>query len=299
MSETTTVALPSIPSPNSLYLRAALGAVPLPLLSARSSTIPERAVEVHGVHVELEQLAAYCQATGLRLRDGLPLTYLFVRTFPLAMKLMTARDFPFSVVGAVHAENVIERTRDIAVDEPLAIRVHVTNLREHRRGLLADAVSEVTSVVGGGSELVWRQVATFLHKQRTSLSDQPGREPPPEQVPPPPIRMLHADQATAHRYAAVSGDRNPIHMSSVGAKLFGFPRSIAHGMWSAAAVLGLVEGRINPAARYVVKFGKPMLLPANVNAYADRVDAGSWPGSWELALRHPTKGYPYLTATLC
>jgi MaoC like domain len=33
-----------------------------------------------------------------------------------------------------------------------------------------------------------------------------------------------AEDAEIHRYAAASGDRNPIHMSSLGAKAFGFPR---------------------------------------------------------------------------
>ena len=39
------------------------------------------------------------------------------------------------------------------------------------------------------------------------------------------------------RYAAVSGDRNPIHLYALTAKAFGFPRQIAHGMWSKARCL--------------------------------------------------------------
>jgi hypothetical protein len=34
------------------------------------------------------------------------------------------------------------------------------------------------------------------------------------------------------RYGAVSGDRNPIHLTAVTAKLFGFQQAIAHGMWT-------------------------------------------------------------------
>ena len=94
-------------------------------------------------------------------------------------------------------------------------------------------------------------------------------------------------------YAAASGDRNPIHMSSLSAKAFGFSRSIAHGMWSAAAILGLIEGRVSAATTYSVRFGKPILLPATINAYADHTAEG-----WDLSLKHPKKGYPYLTGTL-
>jgi hypothetical protein len=64
-------------------------------------------------------------------------------------------------------------------------------------------------------------------------------------------------------------------------------------MWSAAAVLRTVEGSVADKVTYSVRFGKPILLPATLNAYADRTDDG-----WDLSLRHPKKGYPHVTATL-
>ena len=79
----------------------------------------------------------------------------------------------------------------------------------------------------------------------------------------------------------------------MGAKAFGFPKTIAHGMWSAAAVLGSVEGRIPDAVTYSVRFGKPILLPSTLNVYADRTADG-----WDLSIKHPKKGFPHLTATL-
>ncbi|MGN2635317.1 MaoC family dehydratase [Nocardia takedensis] len=284
---TQTIALATPPDNGRLYVKAALGAVPL--LSRRKSVLPDRDLRLDGFRVDPEHLAAYCRATGLRFGDALPLTYPFVLTFPLTMQLIVARDFPFVAVGAVHAENRIERTREISMAEPLDFHTRIENLREHPRGLLIDAVTEAKV----GRELVWRQVATLLHQQKTSLSGGPKPEPKPDEVPPPPLKSLRVDQKTITRYAAASGDRNPIHTSALGAKAFGFPRSIAHGMWSAATILGSVEGRIPESTTYNVKFGKPILLPSTVNVYADKVDGG-----WDLAMRHPEKGYPHLTATL-
>jgi len=286
---TETITLDHTPNNGSLYAKAALGAIPLPLVSQRRATPPDREVRLDGVRIAPEHLAAYCHATGLRFGDVLPLTYPFIITFPMVMKLVVQQDFPFVAVGAVHAENLIERSREISVSEPLDIKAHVENLREHPKGLLVDAISEINV----GREPVWRQVTTFLHQQRTSLSGGPKPEPKPEEVPPPPLRTLRVDQQMINRYAAASGDRNPIHTSAIGAKAFGFPRSIAHGMWSAAAILGNIEGRIAEQTSYAVKFGKPILLPSTVNVYADPVDNG-----WDLALLHPKKGYPHLTATL-
>ncbi|MET8427399.1 MaoC/PaaZ C-terminal domain-containing protein [Nocardia sp. NPDC004860] len=286
---TQTVNLTEVPKNSGLFVKAALGALPVPGLSARKSTLPDRSVRLEGFKVDPDHLAAYCRATGLRFGDALPLTYPFVLSFPLAMQLVVARDFPFVAVGAVHAENVIERTREISVSEPLDFATHIENLREHPKGLLVDAVTEVSV----GRELVWRQVTTFLHQQRTSLSGGPKPEPKPDEVPPPPLRALRVDQKMINRYAGASGDHNPIHTSALGAKAFGFPKPIAHGMWSAATVLGALEGRIPDQVTYGVKFGKPIFLPSTVNLYADQVSGG-----WDLSLKHPKKGYPHLTATL-
>jgi acyl dehydratase len=281
--------LDGTPRARDIYLRAVLGALPVPLLSDRGNEIPDRRLEIKGIRVDPDNLAAYAHTCGLRFGDTLPITYPFTLTFPAVMRLVVARDFPFAAVGAVHAENLITAHRPISVSEPLDIAAHIENLREHPKGLLVDAVSEVSI----GRELVWRQVTTFLHQQRTSLSGGPKPEPKPDEVPPPPTRTLRVDQRTIGKYAAVSGDRNPIHISTLGAKAFGFARPIAHGMWSAATTLGLVEGRIPDAVSYQVKFGKPVLLPSTVNAYAERSGEG-----WDLSLKHPKKGYPYLTATL-
>jgi len=66
----------------------------------------------------------------------------------------------------------------------------------------------------------------------------------------------------------------PIRTSSLGAKLFGFPTAIAHGMLSAATVPANIAGVLVDAVDYSVRFGKPMLLPAGPGPYVDRVDGG-------------------------
>ena len=89
------------------------------------------------------------------------------------------------------------------------------------------------------------------------------------------------------------GDHNPIHTNPIAAKLFGFPTVIAHGMFSAAAVLANIEARFPDAVRYSVRFAKPVVLPANAGLYVEEDGNG-----WELALRNVAKGYPHLTATV-
>ena len=69
---------------------------------------------------------------------------------------------------------------------------------------------------------------------------------------------------SGRRYAAVSGDHNPIHLYPLTAKALGFPRQIAHGMWTKARGLAALENRLPDAVSVEVAFKKPILLPGTV-----------------------------------
>ncbi|CDO11366.1 dehydratase [Mycolicibacterium cosmeticum] len=274
--------------PNGLLnmARAVAGALPF---VPRGDGLPDRTVHVADLHIDAANVAAYAHVTGLRFGDTVPLTYPFALTFPTVMSLVTGFDFPFAAMGSVHIENQITQYRPIAVSDTLDVAVHAENLREHRKGLLVDIVTEVKI----GNDVAWHQITTFLHQQRTSLSGEPRPEPAKAPKLPPPNAVLSISPGQIRSYATIGGDHNPIHTNSLGAKLFGFPTVIAHGMYSAAAVLGNIEGQLPDAVAYHVKFGKPVLLPAKAGLWVDRDADG-----WELALRHLKKGYPHLTATV-
>ncbi|MEO6794656.1 MAG: MaoC/PaaZ C-terminal domain-containing protein [Mycobacterium sp.] len=267
-------------------LRAVAGALPF---VSRPGTLPNRTLRVAELAIDPGHVAEYAAATGLRFGDHVPLTYPFALTFPTVMSLVTGFDFPFAAMGSVHTENRITQHRPIAVTDTVGVSVQAQNLREHRKGLLVDIVTDINV----GNDPAWQQVTTFLHQQRTSLSDEP--KPPPARQPKlgPPSAMLRVTPGQIRRYASAGGDHNPIHTSSIGAKLFGFPTAIAHGMFSAATVLANIEGSLPDTVDYSVRFGKPMLLPASPGLYVDRVDGG-----WDLALRNVAKGYPYLTGEI-
>ena len=267
-------------------LRAAAGALPF---VPRGDTMPDRTLSVEDLTIDRANVAEYAGVTGLRFGDSLPLTYPFALTFPTVMSLVTGFDFPFAAMGSVHIANHITQYRPILVTDTVSVQAHAENLREHRRGLLVDLVTDVNV----GNETAWHQVTTFLHQQRTSLSDEP--KPPPEKQPklPPPNAVLRISAGQIRHYASVGGDHNPIHTNPIAAKLFGFPTVIAHGMFTAAAVLANIEGQLSDAVRYSVRFAKPVVLPASAGLYVDRTSDG-----WELALRHLSKGYPHLTGTV-
>jgi acyl dehydratase len=90
-------------------------------------------------------------------------------------------------------------------------------------------------------------------------------------------------------YAAVSGDHNPIHLYPLTAKALGFPRQIAHGMWSLARCVAAVENRLPDAVTVEVAFKKPVLLPSTARYAAQQDDAG-----WTFAMTNPGDGSPHL-----
>lgn len=267
-------------------LRAAAGSLPF---IPRGDQLPNRTLTVDELAIDPSNVAAYAGVTGLRFGDTVPLTYPFVLAFPTVMALITGFDFPFAAMGAVHVENEITQYRPIAVTDTVKLKVHAENLREHRKGLLVDVVADIHV----GNERAWHQVTTFLHQQRTSLSGGPKPEAPKRPKLPPPNAILRISPGQIRRYASISGDHNPIHTTPIGAKLFGFPTVIAHGMFSAAAVLANIEAQIPAAVRYSVKFGKPVVLPATAGLYVDRVSDG-----WDISMRNLSKGYPHLTGTV-
>ncbi|TDC02977.1 hypothetical protein E1265_36685, partial [Streptomyces sp. 8K308] len=94
--------------------------------------------------------------------------------------------------------------------------------------------------------------------------------------PGPTLARLTMPAATGCRYAAVSGDRNPIHLHPLTARPFGFRRAIAHGMWTKARCLAALD-RAEPlpdAFTVAVTFHAPLPLPSRVELRAGPRDGG-------------------------
>jgi hypothetical protein len=261
------VELPS--DPRGLYLRAALGLLP----TRRPDALPGREPARRGVTVDRDHLARYDRVCGFRLTDSLPATYPHVLAFPLAMTLMSGPDFPFPVVGLVHVANRITMLRTIGAGERLDLLVRAEKLRPHPRGQVFDVVTTVFA----SDELVWTGVSTYLRKNGSKSERRASNDPAPA-----PTARWRVTPRVGTDYAAVSGDHNPIHTSAIGARLFGFPRPIAHGMWSTARSLAALEGRLPAQYTVDVAFKQPILLPSTVSFAAAPRDDG-----WEFRIDGP------------
>jgi acyl dehydratase len=283
------VELDGPPELGPLYRRAAIRALPRIGLVPGSDrrppveVLPDVELVLRGVEVDRGWLADYDRVCGFRLTDRLPATFPHVLATPLAMRLMTGAGFPYPVVGLVHIANRITVTRPLDAAERLDLSVRAVDLRPHERGKQFDVVSVATV---DGVE-VWRDVSTYLRRGRAAAGSRPDSAPVP---PPPAAATWRVPARVGTDYARVSGDRNPIHTSRLGARLFGFPRPIAHGMWSKARCLAALEGRLPDAYTVEVAFKRPILLPGTVAFSAT-------PGE-RFALHDAKSGAPHLIGTM-
>ncbi len=276
--------LGSAPSMPALFARAAVTA------RGRSGDLPDTRLARSGVRVAATDLAAYDRVCGFPLTDPLPPTYPHVLTFPLQVALMSDRSFPLALPGLVHVRNRIEVLRPVGVDEALDLEVWAERFARHRTGATVDLCA---SVAAGGAE-VWRSRSTYLARGATA----PGGAPESDLAVSVgdlerPVATWRVPDDAGRRYARVSGDVNPIHLSALTAKAFGFKRAIAHGMWVEARALAALVGRLPDATAVDVVFRKPLFLPSTVTLATAPVDGG-----WDLAVRNATSGAEHLVGTV-
>jgi acyl dehydratase len=189
--------------------------------------------------------------------------------------------------GLIHVANRITQQRALSAAERVTLSVRGSNLRDHPRGrqfeMVADArVDGVTA---------WTSSSTYLHKNKAPAGKRPPKSEP--EVPPTPTSIWRVPASIGRRYAGVSGDVNPIHLHPLTARVFGFPRAIAHGMWVKARCLAAMEGRLPENLTADVEFKAPLLLPSTVGFSSRRIESG-----WSITLVAMRGGRSHLVGTI-
>lgn len=262
---------PALPG---LFLRAALRRT----VSGRK--LPELGLRCQ-VEIDPEHLARYRQVCGIQADAYLPPVYPHILAFALQMQLLTDQRFPFPLLGLVHLENRIRVLRSLGGLGPFRVSVQVADLQAHDKGATFSLITRLEDQLG----LLWEGDSRILCRALRLDGQAPLRA---EQAPLEltPLADWAAPADTGRRYARVAGDYNPIHLSALSARLFGFPRAIAHGLWNKARSLAALQAHL-PAAGYEVevRFQKPVLLPTHVALQASEPGPS---GQFRLLGEHDT-----------
>lgn len=216
--------------------------------------LPRRTLQ-REVVLEPEIIDAYARLCGFSPEQGVPVTWPHILSFPLQMRIMLGADFPYPAVGLVHVHNRIRQMTRLEAGQRLILTTRVGPLLAHDKGQVFALTTEATR----DGQTVWEGQSLYLKlgpkgqgAPMPVLDDQPVTSVLETWSPAPDL---------GRRYAAVSGDANPIHTSGLGARLFGFRRPIAHGMWTKArAIAALSPQAPLEAAEVEASFRSPVFL---------------------------------------
>ncbi|UZE24451.1 acyl dehydratase [Pseudomonas sp. B21-056] len=247
----------SAPGMSGLYAKAATRR------KVTGKTLPETGLR-QMLQVDQQRLAAYRKVCGFVDNGLLPPTYPHVLAFALQMQLLTARDFPFPLLGLIHLSNRIRVLRPMGGVSQVRASVHVENLLPHPKGAVFNLVTRIEDQLGP----LWEAESEMLCK---GVQLDGALVEPPAQASPALTEVARwtAPADIGRQYAKVSGDYNPIHLSAISARMFGFPTAIAHGLWNKARTLAALDDHMPEANLDIeVTFKKPVRLPSEVTLLA-------------------------------
>lgn len=257
-----------------------------------AAALPSLSANLVGVSTTGSKLSRYQQVCGFVPQMSVPITWPHILAFPLQLKLLTDKNFPLPLLGLVHLRNSITQFRPIGTGERLDIHVRLDGEKRTDRGLEFDLVSECYSA----GKLVWTETSTNLFRQSGTESSKKNTDTKPELPSYPNSVTITAPENLGRRYGRVSGDLNLIHVHALTARAFGFPRAIAHGMWSKAHVLALLEqqaGWQKGPVTVTCSFKKPLFLPGTAQLnWQEGKDV------WDYQLLNSQGNAPHLSGTI-
>ena len=269
MSDQTFVELPKV---HTTYANIIKSMLPHADKKASKHDLPTDVYRVPRLVIDSANLREYRKICGF-INDGrVPATYFSVLSQALQMNMMAKPDFPFAMLGLVHIANSVTQYRPIFDSEIAHLSVHLDSLAMHDKGQQFEFITTVHI----DDELVWQGSSTYLSRQKKTPEERElaKKRPKPEPV----IRLelhdnsvhrvIEVSEDIGRRYAFVSGDFNLIHLHPLSARAFGFPKAIAHGMWSKAMVLASLG--LPDAFCVKVDFKLPIFLPSVVELIANR-----------------------------
>ena len=252
--------------PTGPLVRAARALATLLKRPGRVSQLAPVSLTSDPVMIDAAHIARYAALCGFARVDQVPMTYPQLLTFPLVMHYVTMPSFPWPAMGTVHLANAITQHRTLSVGEMVRAELHTGPLWSHDKGQVFTLALRILSE--GSGDCVWEATQTLLRVGVRSPVGEPFAAGLDPEGPWTRSGEFDAPADIGRRYADVSGDHNPIHLWPITARLLGFRRAIAHGLWTQARAFALCcpEGGASHAGLHTV-FKRPLWLPAQASVW--------------------------------
>jgi len=254
------------------YARVLLGKKPY--IAPSGTRIEPVELVARTIRLSSAHLQRYREICGAPQSQGIPPAYLHVVAMPLHMQLFVVKNFPVKVLGLIHLRNTIRVLGRIDANKPLRLSVLFDTMRLTDFGQEYDFTTRYEQ----DGQIVWDEVSTMFARGNTAPREG-AKRPSIERSTHPDvgvtIETLDIAENTGWRYARISGDFNPIHLTARTAKMFGFKQAVAHGMWSLGRCLGSAALHLpaNPM-QIDTQFKLPVYVPSHALARTWPVDRG-------------------------
>ena len=255
------------------YLRALL----LPRKGRKAGgQMPPLTAAWQGARLDPANLADYKAVCELVDPDPVPPLYPHVLVSPLHLNMLTHKAFPLRLIGSVHLRNQLIRHRPLVPEGIHDLTCRLSGARVTEKGIEVDLYTEMHH----NGVLVWEELSTFFVRGRFGRPDPPAPFTMPEVEQTNPIASWHLAADKGKRYARVSGDYNPIHVSRPMARMFGFERDLIHGFSIFATALDRLDQELghkpdpDQPLGLDVAFKGPVYLDRRVVVKHRAVDAG-------------------------
>lgn len=296
----TTVEMKKLPFMGFIFLKALTVSLFRSNTMTKDIIVGKNRIVLKNYHPDKKQISAYKKVCAFSedKPDTIPIAYLQTLFIGLLGTFITSPLFPISPLGLIHIFQSFDLKRPVTVDETLDLACTLTGMRKTEKGVETDFTQEIMS----DNVLVWQGVSTFLTKNR--------KKSPPQEISSNKViddtyleqkESLLVPAGTGRQYAKVSGDYNPHHLYTLLAKLFGFKKAIAHGMWSLASVVASLEKKFNVSysTRVEAFFKLPIFMPATTTiGYEHEIDQDSRLVTVYFELRDQKSGRPHLKGRL-
>ncbi len=262
MSDAVSLKFKSFPSVIKMYPRMMTSKKPS-LLKEGKTYRPIKA-RIENVSADPRLVNEFAEVCGYAQdMQTLPIPYPHILAAPLQMAILNHKSFPLKLLGLVHIGNSISQYRPIQLQEVLDIEASIAGHQETPKG----QVFSLNTTVYSAGETVWEETLHFLARKKTKGGKKSSERKAPRKQEP---ESLVGTKSTSwqiksnmgRKFAKVSGDVNPIHLSDLSAKLFGFKKAIIHGVWTMSrSIAELEENYPMEKVKIDVDFKLPVFMP--------------------------------------
>ncbi len=203
---------------------------------------------------------------------AVPLTFHYLLAQRAQLATMLGSGFPFRIAGMIHVANDLRAAGPYDPARPVLLRTTATIAPPKDNGAI-HVLLDTTGQQDGREVFICGSDYLAVRGKRGA---RPAAAAPSQSVP---LAGWMLDSASGRRYAAVSGDWNPIHLARWSARLMGMRAPIIHGMHTVAKCCAALEASTgHSVAAISARFTAPVALPGAVALSAD-VGAGTYTAS--------------------